>query len=234
MLNFKQIATDRHKVNIAVVGCGGTGSILVQELARFNHALIMLGRKGIDLTVYDDDVVTIANYGRQLFSPADLGRHKSEVTIERINRFWGFGWQSVCEKYKGQSHNIVISCTDTIQSRKDINSFSEINFKKHTYSSERNFLAWIDCANETHSGHVFVTDYKNTSYFERFPQMVNAKDKKNKESCSVAESIKKQHIMINKHVSVHAATLLWDILTECKLSYYYITIDIKKNKICRI
>ena len=72
---------------IAVYGCGGTGSHVINGLARINHALKQLGKDEIYVTAYDYYVVTKANVGRQAFYPNDIGHKKSKVLIERINLY---------------------------------------------------------------------------------------------------------------------------------------------------
>jgi molybdopterin/thiamine biosynthesis adenylyltransferase len=64
-----------------------------------NQALIALNHPGLMVSVFDDDTVTRANLGRQLFTTAELGLHKSVALINRINRFFGTNWKAVTEKY---------------------------------------------------------------------------------------------------------------------------------------
>jgi len=63
---------------VAVIGCGGLGGYVVEELARLG-----VGR----LIVVDPDVFEEHNLNRQLLaSPLDLGRRKVEVVVERVAR----------------------------------------------------------------------------------------------------------------------------------------------------
>lgn len=62
--------------SVAVIGCGGLGGYVVEELARLG-----VGR----IVVIDPDVFEEHNLNRQLFSsPANLGRAKVEAAAERI------------------------------------------------------------------------------------------------------------------------------------------------------
>ncbi|MEO1356273.1 MAG: ThiF family adenylyltransferase, partial [Pseudomonadota bacterium] len=75
---------------IAVVGAGGTGSAVIPSLARLHHAMLELGHPGgIDCVVYDDDTVSESNVGRQGFYPADVGRHKAALLVNRLNVLMG-------------------------------------------------------------------------------------------------------------------------------------------------
>ncbi len=62
---------------VAVIGCGGLGGYIVEELARLG-----VGR----IVVVDPDVFEEHNLNRQLFStPANLGSAKVEAAAKRIN-----------------------------------------------------------------------------------------------------------------------------------------------------
>jgi molybdopterin/thiamine biosynthesis adenylyltransferase len=62
--------------SVAVIGCGGLGGYVVEELARLG-----VGR----IVVIDSDVFEEHNLNRQLFStPANLGRAKVEAAANRI------------------------------------------------------------------------------------------------------------------------------------------------------
>ena len=63
--------------SVAVIGCGGLGGYIVEELARLG-----VGR----IVVIDPDVFEEHNLNRQLFSsPANLGTAKVEAAAKRIN-----------------------------------------------------------------------------------------------------------------------------------------------------
>jgi PRTRC genetic system ThiF family protein len=78
----------QHPVTINIIGCGGTGSQVLNSMARMHSALQSLGHPGFFIRAIDPDKVTEANMGRQLFSSADVGMHKCTVLISRINRFF--------------------------------------------------------------------------------------------------------------------------------------------------
>src|ERR1700759_800323 len=86
-------------VTINLIGSGGTGSHLLTALARMNHALTALGHAGLHLQVFDDDKVSEANLGRQLFAESELGQYKAVALINRINRFFGTNWKAVPIKF---------------------------------------------------------------------------------------------------------------------------------------
>ena len=81
-----------HPVTIHVAGAGGTGSQVITNLARMNVALQALGHPGLHVTVFDPDIITEANIGRQLFSETELGQGKATAAVTRVNRFFGTTW----------------------------------------------------------------------------------------------------------------------------------------------
>jgi PRTRC genetic system ThiF family protein len=129
----------QHPVTINLVGCGGTGSQVLNSLARMNSALKALGHPGLFVRAIDPDLVTEANMGRQLFSPSDVGSPKATVLISRINRFFGYRWEAVAQLYGTQSTaptaNITISCVDSGKARYDIEN--KLQVETHKYLSQK-------------------------------------------------------------------------------------------------
>lgn len=65
-----------HQAHVAVIGAGGLGCPLMQQLAAAGVGTI---------TVLDDDVISLSNLQRQiLFGASDIGRPKVEVVAERL------------------------------------------------------------------------------------------------------------------------------------------------------
>lgn len=128
------IINPMHPVTVNVIGCGGTGSQVLNSLARMHSALRALGHPGLFVRAIDPDRVTDANMGRQLFSPADVDAHKCIVLISRINRFFGTDWEGVPSLYQEgcpvRPANITISCVDTGKARKSIKNELESHRKK--------------------------------------------------------------------------------------------------------
>ncbi|MBV9357889.1 MAG: ThiF family adenylyltransferase [Chloroflexi bacterium] len=72
-----------HDALVTLVGLGGTGAFLAEDLARLFS--VHFGWK-VRLHLVDHDVVEEHNVRRQAFVRRDQGRHKAQVVAERLVR----------------------------------------------------------------------------------------------------------------------------------------------------
>jgi PRTRC genetic system ThiF family protein len=83
----------RDRINIVVVGCGGTGAAVATGLPYLHHALLAAGHPyGIRVCVIDGERITETNCVRQPFSTGEAGLYKAQVLVNRLNVFWGLDW----------------------------------------------------------------------------------------------------------------------------------------------
>ena len=218
-----------HPLTVALVGVGGTGSQVLTSLGRMNYALKQLGHNGLHVTAYDNDIVTPANCGRQLFSPAEVGRNKAEVLISKVNAFFGTDWDSVPKFFDETTElaNIVISCVDTVSARMVIDKrLKEGNVYSHIGDMLRCYY-WLDFGNTQNTGQVILGtayDFKEdmkirgnvsklrcvTDFFDL--SKVNEKD--SGPSCSLAEALSKQDLFINSTLSQIGMAIMWKMFTK--------------------
>lgn len=225
----------QHQVTVDVIGAGGTGSQMIQSLARIDYALYKLGHPGLHVRVYDNDIVTESNIGRQLFSPCDLGLNKADVLVSRINAFYGIEWESESRMYdvsKEQGANIIITCVDNIKTRVSIGKMLDKKNQVPGYDMIRRYY-WLDLGNQVDRGQVVlgsVGDIKQpeTTQDETVPHLKNVhemfdfreiKDEDSGPSCSLAEALRKQDLFINSTLAQLGSALLWKLFSEGKVSY---------------
>lgn len=221
-----------HRVTVLVVGAGGNGSQVLNDLAKINTCLIKLNHPGLHVQVCDDDIVTDANLGRQKYSEADLGRFKTEVLVTRLNRFYGTDWNVIPEKFnkqKGIKSNIVISCVDNVSAREEI---KDAFYSTQRYQEYEKPLYWLDFGNGKDYGQFVLgsskinqpksaekTVKKLKNVFDLFPNM-----KKNEEigapSCSTREALLKQDLFINSILVSVGMNLLWKLFNDYKIDYH--------------
>lgn len=225
-------------VTLNLIGAGGTGSHMLTNLARINHAMLALGHPGFMVTVFDDDTVSEANLGRQLFAQAEIGLFKSVALINRINRFFGTNWKAVTERYdtgyirsvpgEGKA-NLFITCVDNAQARFTIADILE-DYKDYRPYERNRPLYWMDLGNSKDTGQVilstvgtlkqpesekFTTVGKLPFVTETFRELLAAADASdNTPSCSLAEALTKQDLFINSTLAGMGASLLWQLFKE--------------------
>ena len=231
-----------HEITVDVIGVGGNGTQALNDLAKINSSLIALGHVGLNITAYDDDIVEEPNIGRQKFSKQDLGRHKSEVIITRLNRFYGTTWSSVPKKYKKKNRvdtNIIISCVDNVKTRVDI--YEDFVKYNNTYSEQKKSYYWMDFGNGTDYGQFVLgsvdieqpksshkTKSKLDNVFDLFPDMQNNEDV-NAPSCSTREALMKQDLFINSLVVTHGMALIWSLLNSYMINSHGGYVNLKKG-----
>ena len=113
-------------ISVNLIGAGGTGSKVLTALMEMNHSLIALGHAGLSVRLWDDDVITEANLGRQRFAECETGLYKSVALINRANRFSGTNWKAETQKFEKDSlgkppenaqATIFITCVDSVKAR---------------------------------------------------------------------------------------------------------------------
>lgn len=225
------IINPQHRVTVDLVGAGGTGSQMLQSLARIDYALYKLGHPGLSVRVYDNDIVTEANVGRQLFSPNDVGLYKSDVLVTRINAFYGLDWKSEARIYDGKDmkpSNITISCVDNVASRIRIGNY--LRDKKTNsggYDMHRKYY-WLDFGNQTDRGQVVLgsigeikqpkkSKYETVPHLKTVDELFDLKEINEEDSgpsCSLAEALRKQDLFINSALCQLGSALLWKLFSE--------------------
>ena len=223
----KYLLDPSHKVTLNLVGMGGTGSLVLTHLARINEALTSQQHPGLHVTCWDDDTVSAANIGRQMFSPADLGENKAVLLVSRVNRFFGYSWEANPEIYTGQTWaNITVTCVDTAAARikigdhlKAIKGAREPHYHPHY---------WLDMGNLATTGQVVLgsrfkipqpksehkTAGKLKTVLEYFPGYRKIKEKDQGPSCSLAQAINRQDLFINSTLANFGAGMIWKLFRE--------------------
>lgn len=237
------IVNPNEPLSVAVVGGGGTGSNIMSNLACINKSLIAIGHLGLNVTLWDDDIVTEANVARQLFYEADIGQYKSQVLINRINRAFGTKWIAMSKKYnkatkESKITNITISCVDTIKSRMGINEVLKSSPKTSYIEDTQKPYYWIDCGNGNDFGQVVIgniviihqpksSKYETVSMLKQ-PQhyFQGIKEDKNQASCSLADALDKQDLFICKAIALYASNILWKMIKEMRLDHQGIYINL--------
>ncbi|MBI2770559.1 MAG: PRTRC system ThiF family protein [Burkholderiales bacterium] len=232
-----RLASDK-AVDCVVVGAGGTGSQVITALAQVQHALVALGHAGLNVTVVDDDIVSEANVGRQWFFPADVGKSKAEVLVQRVNLTLGTDWHAEPVRLTAShklGHPLVIGCVDTRVARFNIMRAMEEGSMGPAY--------YLDFGNRQYSGQVVLGEVtrarrktnqasKLPHVGELFPEVMDSAvvDPDEGPSCSLADALRKQSLFINRALVAHGMAMLWELLHTGRIDYHGVFVNLKSGR----
>ncbi|MCL1961275.1 MAG: PRTRC system ThiF family protein [Desulfovibrionaceae bacterium] len=235
------------RVTVHLVGVGGNGAQMAACLARLDIAMRALGHPhGLHVTAFDADRVSEANVGRQLYSAADIGRHKAIVTIHRLNQFYGFDWQALPLRYEdfqrtdsfSKSCHLLISCVDSREARRALH---QIAFNREPY-----FDYWLDLGNTEASAQVVLGQPLNNRcrprraapgprlpcVTELFAELLDdATPESNQPSCSVRMSLASQGLFINDVAVRFGAQLLYELFSKGRLKQHGAVINLDSKRV---
>ena len=240
--------TDNYLINptnpiaVNVIGAGGTGSKLIIALLEMNHSLIELGHAGLFVRLWDDDLITNANLGRQCFAECETGLYKSVALINRANRWAGTNWKAESRKFEKDSldrlpdnagASIYISCVDSVKSRFEIADILGRLSNGKAYSNRPRY--WLDFGNSQHTGQVLLSTigtikqpnsqkYETVASLpmvtEEFGELLKQSEQQdNTPSCSLAEALEKQDLYINSSLTQMGCSLLWGLFRNGMTPY---------------
>jgi PRTRC genetic system ThiF family protein len=234
-----------HPVQIAVIGCGGTGSQLLPGLVTLHKTLMALGHPhGLHVAVWDADAVSPTNCIRQNFFDVDVGRNKAEIMINRLNVAHagsGVRWTAVPRHFTGTDSpmapsgmtRFIIGCVDTKASRAAIDQVVRASLGT-TY--------WLDLGNAADNGQFVVGQWGREVLKSRerlplvtelFPEIVTGEDD-NAPSCSAVQSIQRQGVVTNRFAATLALAWLDEALRHGKVGYCGAFFNLKAGRVTSI
>lgn len=227
------------RIEVLLVGAGGTGSRVLEKLVCLHRGLFARGHPaGLAVTVMDPDAVSPSNIGRQAFYPGDVGAFKADVLVNRANcALAGVCWQSVPQRLQGDSdlerHDLVIGAVDNRAGRLAI-----LRALQQCGSGSR---YWMDTGNRAHDGQVVLGQVSGRRaprmaaprlphVGELYPALIDpaAEDPEDGPSCSLAEALERQSLCINTVVADFAVTLLWQLLTDGSIDTHGAFINLQR------
>lgn len=225
------------RLRIAVIGAGGTGSEMLDGLARLELAICALGHPGFDVTVYDGDTVSSTNILRQRFLPGDEGVNKAEVLVHRYNMFFGVNWTAVPRNLNAKAiparfnPDLLITCVDKAAVRSQLAA---------AYRRQYLPTLWLDTGNDSHQGQVILGHLGRVNagllrlpnVLDLYPEIeMHAADLDNDgPSCSAEESLSRQELPVNRAVALAGYSLLWNLLRHGCLNHHGTFIDIRAGR----
>jgi len=229
-------------IEVLLVGCGGTGSEVVDALAMQHLALIANGGKGLNVSAFDEGVVRDSNIVRQRFWPCDIGQYKSICLINRYNLLLGTNWRAFPQNLdivtddKGELYSEAANRADILISAVDLPSVRSAISKLRLNDN----LIWLDFGNGKDFGQAYIgvlTNRKSKrSESREFPTVIDHHPEihslpdNNQKSCSAAQSLLTQDVLINRAVATAGMGILWQLIKKGKTNINGVIVDLTKGK----
>jgi len=214
------------KISVLLIGAGGNGSEFFDGCVRIHSGLEALGAEGLDVTVLDDDEVSEANCVRQRYYPHEVGLKKAIALVQRSNLLMGTNWKAVPERLEkplqgGAKYDLIVTAVDNVAAR-------ALVAKSHAPQT-----LWLDLGCDKAQGQVVLGQLGHNKLTDtlptvlaHWPDMLKQEDN-NVPSCSAADSIRRQDLMVNSAVAGAAINLLWQSLRKGVVPYNGVMIDLE-------
>lgn len=233
----------RQPVKILLVGGGGTGSRILEQLVCLHRALMAKGHpSGLQVTLVDPDTVSEANVGRQAFYPCDVGAYKAHILIHRANMalngeaFWKSDIRALDKNCRLGEYDLVIGAVD--------NRAARLAILTGLKSASSGVRYWLDLGNRASDGQVVLGEVASSPrgkvnpmllphVAEFYPEMVDPSKEQDDDtpSCSLAEALEKQSLFINPAVSVQAMNILWNLFTKGQIDIHGAFISLEQSTV---
>lgn len=169
-LSFLRAATlalaEHDRVDLWLVGCGGTGSSVSRAVAQVARVLEEEGRR-VGITFVDPDLVEPKNVPRQMFAEAEIGMYKAEALALRYAAAWGLDIRVVTAPFAPKMLandrdrlTILVGCVDNADGRRALHAALDRNERPDPLYGPRTsgapLLWWLDCGNSNQAGQVLL------------------------------------------------------------------------------
>lgn len=226
-------------VKVLLVGAGGTGSRVLEQLLCLHRAIVAKGHPhGLHVTVMDMDRVSPSNIGRQAFYPSDIGTFKSHTLVNRVNMAldgttsWEASTKMLSADTRLSDVDLVIGAVDNRLARRSI-------FEALTKGSG---AFWLDFGNRANDGQVVLGqvpargDKKKARLphiGDLYPELLDpdAEQDDDTPSCSLAEALEKQSLYVNQAVSVQGMNILWNFFTKGEITVHGAFINLEHSMV---
>ncbi len=238
-----------HPITIALIGVGGTGSLMLARLARMDHALRQTGHPGLHVIAYDSDRVEANNVGRQLYTLSDVGEYKVVNAVNKVNIAFALQWEGIPMDALPDSEdiraNIIITCVDNARFRTQLARSLEF---PHRGSEYRTMFYWLDMGNSRNTGQFILGTLfdeerkmekgdiemvdKLKNIIDLFPNL-DTQDTPNLQGkgCAYSDKLNEQSLFINDVLVAHAADCLFRLLYYKQIRKHGAFVNLESGKV---
>lgn len=198
---------------ITIIGAGAIGGWTTLALAKMGFE---------NLTVFDDDVVSVENMNSQFYRHQDIGKLKVVALEELVADFTGTHISYFQERYlAGELPGIVISAVDNMQVRKTV-------WEEHQKNPWRT-RAIIDPRMGAESALLYVMDPKRPEDVQTYPKTLYGDDDAVQERCTAKATIYTANLLSGLVVKAvkdlltqqdPLRTVQWDIAGNSLLTWH--------------
>lgn len=230
----------QRRITVLLLGCGGTGSEVLSGLAKLHYVMRATGHpEGLHVVVVDGDTVSPSNIGRQPFCQSDIGLHKSLALTQRYNLHYGLRWEAHpgylkdAKQLLNKDFDLILTCVDTAAIRVQLAKTLRDSY------GDRNTL-WVDFGNSATTAQVVLghaTKYapeegglRLPNVYDLYPELETVKDDQGP-SCSVAEALKHQDLMVNRFTADCGLQLINRVFRHGSIDYHGAFIDVGRLSI---
>jgi len=149
---------NHHLSEVILVGCGGTGAVWANGIARIIRMMKDTGKSIPHIKFIDPDQFEFKNVGRQLVQDATIGENKAVELARRFNMSLGLCIEAIPEAFDPKKHvtrhsgTIICGAVDNWRARQAI--------------SEADNATWIDCGNARHNGQAVIGNHSDTEWMQ--------------------------------------------------------------------
>lgn len=214
-------------IEVLLIGAGGNGSEFFEFLVRLHSGITALGGKGLCVTVLDDDHVSSTNIVRQRFWPHEIGMPKAIALVNRANLMMGLDWKAIVTRLatplQTARYDLVVTAVDNIAARKLV------------ANSTLAGTLWLDMGCDKDKAQAVLGLHGSNNLSDLLPTVLaHYPDMLEKEievvpSCSAAESIGRQDLMINQTIAAAAMNMLWRTVRTGHVPYNGIVVDLEQG-----
>ena len=232
------------KVDFILVGAGGTGGYVAEDVCRLILQLQQADKKA-NLAIIDGNRVETKNIARQNYQSSEISLPKAQCLATRCSAKYGLEVTAISdwfspnhvEKYRWNTLTVIIGCVDNAAARTQIHSCLENN-----NSGGQADLFWLDCGNTSTSGQVLLgslTNFNivtasskadNPSFWKHLPspalvhpELLIPKPEElssNNLSCAEIQILNYQSLFINRMTSAIASQYLLELTLAEKITKF--------------
>ena len=238
-----------HPITVALIGVGGTGSLMLARLARIDYALRQIGHPGLHVIAYDSDRVELNNVGRQLYTLCDVGEYKVVNAVHKVNMAFALQWRGVPMEAMPNGEdiraNIIITCVDNARFRMRLAQSLQYPVQGSDYQA---MFYWLDMGNGRNMGQfVLGTLFDEERKMERedfemvnklkniidfFPDL-DAHDTLNLQGagCAYSDKLQEQSLFINDVLVAHASDCLFRLLYHKQIQKHGAFVNLESGRV---